>query len=85
MDERLEIVIGMQVAHLPSLVYDGCQWSLRLGSSHSTSRRFMRRMHLVLFMSHLTSFSQGYNMAFVYIPRRSLESFWKWKRLFDKW
>jgi hypothetical protein len=25
MDERLEIVIGMQVAHLPSLVYDGCQ------------------------------------------------------------
>lgn len=73
----------LQTSHL--WVYDGCQWSLWLGNSSPTSRRFTGRMHLVLFMNHLTSFSQGYNMAFVYSPRRSKEGFWKLKRFFDKW
>ena len=84
-DGMLEAVIWsrLQISHL--WVYDGCRWSLWLDNSSPTLRRFMGRMHLVLFMNHLTSFSQGYNMGFVYSPRRSKEGFWKLKRFFDKW
>lgn len=82
METMLGLVIEMQVANLPSPSLWWMPVKSVAGNRSPTSRRFMGRMHLVLFMSHLTSFSQGYNITFVYSPRRSLEGFWKLKIFF---